>query len=130
MKDRIRELRTSLGLSTREFAKKIGVTASTVSLMENGKRGIGEQTLRLIINEFGINSKWLRTGEGEMYDVELDERTMYVASLLEHQEDPFNNLIIDIMKVYFDLSEEDKKVFQEFLRRFQESRKESSTLEE
>lgn len=49
-----------------KFGKQIGITKSSVSMLESGRNAPSEQTIKLICFEFGINENWLRTGEGEM----------------------------------------------------------------
>jgi transcriptional regulator with XRE-family HTH domain len=68
MKDRIAALRKSLGLSQTEFGNHIGMTAASVSNIENGLRLIQERHIKLILAEFPrVNEAWLRTGEGDMF---------------------------------------------------------------
>lgn len=66
MKDRIKKIRADMGLSMEKFGEKIGITRSSISLLESGKNSPSEQTIRLICKEYGINENWLRNGEGEM----------------------------------------------------------------
>lgn len=78
MHDRIKSIRKALGITGAEFAARIGITASSVSTMENGKSNPSEQTIRSICREFGVNEVWLRTGDGEPflatdYDAELGD---------------------------------------------------------
>lgn len=65
MKDRIKKIRTDNKLSMEKFGERIGITKSSVSLLESGKNSPSEQTIILICKEFGINKDWLLTGEGE-----------------------------------------------------------------
>ena len=67
MKDRIRLLRKTLGLTQAEFAKKINKTPGFISVAEAGKTHFSKPTIRLCEEVFGANPKWLRDGEGEMF---------------------------------------------------------------
>ena len=67
MGDRLRELRKILGLTQREFAEKIGVSQSALSLYESGRDIQFDPIIKQICRQFGISEVWLRTGEGEMY---------------------------------------------------------------
>lgn len=51
---RIKELRTSLGLSQEKFALKIGMDRTYFSSVENGKRNISIVNLEKIIDGLGI----------------------------------------------------------------------------
>ena len=48
----VRRIRRKNGLSQREFAERIGVSQSTVSRWESGKRGLSEKTLYRIMSLF------------------------------------------------------------------------------
>jgi transcriptional regulator with XRE-family HTH domain len=79
--DRLRVLRKSLNLNQTEFAKRLGVTFSAISLMELGKTNLTDQNINLIRLTFGVNEEWLRSGEGEMFNEEallddLDKRAL------------------------------------------------------
>ncbi len=62
--ERVRLIRKKYRLNTREFGQRLGVTATAISNIECGNRRLTEQMAKLISNEFGVNIKWLRTGEG------------------------------------------------------------------
>lgn len=66
MKNRIKQVRKEANLSMEKFGKKIGITKSSISMLELGKNNPSERTIKLICLEFNINENWLRTGEGEM----------------------------------------------------------------
>lgn len=99
MKNRIRKVRADSGLSMEKFGERIGITKSSVSLLESGKNNPSEQTLKLICKEFKVNYDWLAVGEGEMYREIEDDTAEAVSDLLE-EDNPFYNLILGIMKTY------------------------------
>lgn len=66
MNKRIKELRKHLKLTQDEFGEKLGVAKSSISNIEKGRYGVTDQTIKLMVREFGVSEKWLRTGEGEM----------------------------------------------------------------
>lgn len=67
MNERIKELRKTLSLTMEELGEKLGVTRSTISNIESGKRGITKQMILAICREFEVNENWLRNGTGEMF---------------------------------------------------------------
>ena len=75
MKDRIKKVRSELGLNQSEFGKKISISRSAVWKIENGENAPSEQTLKLICKEFGISYIWLTEGIEPMYS-ELDMDSM------------------------------------------------------
>lgn len=66
MKDRIKALRKALSLNQTDFGSKIGVKQSAVAAYESGSRTPLDSVIVSICREFGVNERWLRTGEGEM----------------------------------------------------------------
>lgn len=66
MKDRIKALRKALSLNQTAFGSKIGVKQSAVAAYESGSRTPLDSVIVSICREFGVNERWLRTGEGEM----------------------------------------------------------------
>jgi transcriptional regulator with XRE-family HTH domain len=65
--DRIRLVRKTLGLKQRDFALRIGLTQTSLSMIELGNSALTEKNIILICATFGIDEKWLRTGKGEMF---------------------------------------------------------------
>lgn len=66
MKDRIKALRKALSLNQTDFGSKIGVKQSAVAAYESGSRTPLDSVIVSICREFGVNERWLRTGQGEM----------------------------------------------------------------
>ena len=65
--ERLKQIREHLGHSQEEFGSKIGITRSSVSLLEREKNNPSEQTIMLVCREFNIDYGWLTTGQGEMF---------------------------------------------------------------
>jgi len=65
--DRIRLVRKSLGLNQAEFAKRIGLTQTSMSMIELEKSVLTEKNIKLICVTFAVDEDWLRTGKGEMF---------------------------------------------------------------
>jgi transcriptional regulator with XRE-family HTH domain len=77
--DRIRLVRKTLGLKQGEFARRIGLTQTAMSMIELGKTALTDKNIKLICATFTIDEDWLRTGKGEMFGVE----SPYEKELLE-----------------------------------------------
>lgn len=59
---RIRLLR-GIDMTQKEFAERVGVTQSYLSLVEHGQGEIGAAVLLAISREFGKSIDWLLTGD-------------------------------------------------------------------
>jgi transcriptional regulator with XRE-family HTH domain len=65
--DRIRIVRKTLGLNQGEFARRIGLKQTALSMIEVGKVALTEKNIKLICATFAVDEGWLRTGKGEMF---------------------------------------------------------------
>jgi transcriptional regulator with XRE-family HTH domain len=112
LSDRLRELRKKLNLTQKEFGEKIDIKTSSYSDIENGRRNLTERNMTSICREFNVNEQWLRTGEGEMF-VEDDK------ALLEKYANKYNFSDLDkaALKLFSELSPEDRNIAEEFLLR-------------
>lgn len=63
---RIAELRSVLKLSQEEFGNKLGVTASSVSGWESGRRFSSLSIIKSVCNIYNVNYEWLVNGTGDM----------------------------------------------------------------
>lgn len=105
MNTRLKDFRKSLGLSQKDFANKLKITQPHLSAMENGNKNITERFIKDLVNEFSLNSEWLKTGNGNMY---LD--------LLE----PLNITdpeIREFMEMYIDADDETRSLIKQFLKK-------------
>ncbi len=68
MHDRLREVRKTLDLSQSEFAKHLGMTQTSLSMMECGNSVITDKTVKLVCSTFSVNESWLRYGTGGMWE--------------------------------------------------------------
>lgn len=62
MKERIRMLRESLGLTQAKFAESLGIGRSSVAKLESGENNPSSQTIQLICTQFNVNPEWLKDG--------------------------------------------------------------------
>ena len=82
IKERIIQLRKQLNLSQESFGKRIGLSKSGISNIENGTRTISDTHIKIICSTFGVSEEWLRTGEDLAKTVkELEFFINYLKSL-------------------------------------------------
>lgn len=114
MKERIKELRKTLGLTLESFGDKVGVGKSTISRIENGTNGLTEQMILSICREFNVNEEWLRTGTGEMFkDMTLDEEI--ISFIGEIQWDASSTFKKRFISAIAKLSDEEWKVLEKII---------------
>jgi transcriptional regulator with XRE-family HTH domain len=67
MKDRMVAVRKALSLNQGEFAERLGMKRTSLSMVELGNNALTEKNIKLICMQFNVNESWLRSGEGEMF---------------------------------------------------------------
>ena len=94
--ERIKKLRTTLGLTLEKFGSRLGVGKTAISNIENNKRGITEQMRKAICREFNVNEDWLRYGTGEMFiEKTVDQKlSEFAADLMLDEEDSFRRQFV------------------------------------
>ena len=99
MNNRIKEVRKFYGLSTEEFGKKLGVTRTAISNIENAHRSVTEQMIKSVCREFGVVETWLRTGEGSMFQPtdRRQEITQLTKKLFAEEKDSFKNRFVSVL---------------------------------
>ena len=115
MKDRIKALRQTLGLSMEKFAEPLGVTKGSISKIEHGENYPSTMLQKLICSTFNVNEDWLKTGNGEMF-VTLGRKekvVKYVASLTK---EPMDSKKLKLLETLAELdSDEELEAFSKFV---------------
>lgn len=122
MKDRVRELRKSLGLNQTDFGKAVGVSLSAVQKWESGENVLSDAVILLICQKFSVSETWLRTGSGEMHRgrSKAEEMGDLVGALMSQRPDSFKSAVVSTLlrfdpdgdeweileKIYKNISEE------------------------
>ena len=94
--DRIRLVRKTLGLSQVEFARRMGLTQTYLSMIELEKSVLTDKNVKLICATFAVDEEWLRTGKGEMFG----SMSPYEKELLE----VFGKLTADTQEFILDMA--------------------------
>ena len=102
--DRMKQIRKEEKLTQTDFAKRVGISMSSISQMERGVINPTNQTIEFTCREFNINREWLETGNGEMKRPPLDEVASVLSNVLdEGKNNPLYNFILTWIKAYQDL---------------------------
>ena len=87
LKDRIKSIRTNVGLTQADFGGIIGVSYGSVSQWERGITTPDEPLIRLMCKEYGVNYGWLTKGVGPTYKSELPSDTLFDKFCAEYHMD-------------------------------------------
>jgi transcriptional regulator with XRE-family HTH domain len=102
MKDRLVQLLEKERITSAEFADRIGVQRSNVSHILNGRNNPGFSFIQKVLETFPrVNSRWMITGEGEMYTDRQSPLKSVSANLFSNSDDriaeqkPKNNVLTE-----------------------------------
>lgn len=110
MKTRIKEVRTTLKLTQKQFGERLGVRQNTVAGWERGAKP-SAAALKNICNEFGVSKTWLESGEGEMLDV----NGTYNRAELKHLFPTLSAEAVALIQSIAALSPEHQKLLVQFI---------------
>lgn len=106
--DRLREIRKSLQISQREFSKRIFISQSLYADIEKGNIEPKERFLRLISSEYNINLDWMKTGNGEMWNLSpIDLRLEYLIEIFRQFNPELQDVILDHLRRLLEVHKKD-----------------------
>jgi len=114
--DRVKQLRKSLDLTLDKFGEHVGVTKTAISRIEKGERSVTDQMFRSICREFNVREEWLRDGIDPVYDLSEENGIEYIELLMNGVDSSFRDIILDIIKSYSELNDDNKKTVVQFIK--------------
>ncbi|MDR2479993.1 MAG: helix-turn-helix domain-containing protein, partial [Treponema sp.] len=91
--ERIKLVRKTLKLSQVEFARAIYISNGYIAELECEHRRVNDRIIHLISLTFGVNEKWLKTGEGEMFYKTPGEKLRRMVSLFNELPPKFQDYV-------------------------------------
>lgn len=122
IEDRILLLREEHELSQEEFGEKIGVTKSTISLIERKLRNPSERVIRDICREFNVNEPWLRDG-AEPKDVAVPAEDEYFKAVKQISKSN-DKLAMQAIIEYWKLDDVSKEALKNYIYKIAEKSRE------
>ena len=101
MNTRIKELRNYLKLTQKEFSNNIAMQPSSLCDIEKGNAPITERTILIICSQYNVNEKWLRFGEGEMFNISNKKYDDFF-SIFNNLNEPLQDFLIQTAKNLID----------------------------
>lgn len=111
MNERIKQVRKFLKLNQDEFGKRLGVTATAISKIENSERGLTEQMILSVCRVFNVNEDWLRNGIGEMF---VNPKQALIDDLIENYN--LNGVMRNIAEAYWKLDKDSRFIVDRFVK--------------
>lgn len=113
MNDRFKELRTALGLSREDFAKKLGLKSrGKIENLEHGRIEPDETFIKLTCKVYKVNYQWLVNGVGEMFADDDGDAQAIVDSVMTSDNEFAKKTLVAFAK----LSEEKWKLIEEIIK--------------
>jgi len=92
--ERIRELRCTLKLSQRAFAKAVYVSNGYLADIELGNNEVKDRLIHLISTTFSVNKHWLLTGEGRMFNSSTEEKMERMTTLFNELYPEYQDFVL------------------------------------
>ena len=89
MLQRLKQVRKALGYTQTEFAKFLGITQTSYSMIENGIRPLSDKYVRIICITFNVSEQYLVSGQGELLPDTQDYLLIMAKELLKMQQKLF-----------------------------------------
>jgi transcriptional regulator with XRE-family HTH domain len=94
---RIRQVRHTLKLSQVRFSRGIYLSNGYLAGLELENYKANDRIIELIVSKYGVNRRWLETGEGEMFDKTPDRQLEQMISLFHELNPHFQDFLFDFM---------------------------------
>jgi transcriptional regulator with XRE-family HTH domain len=92
--ERIKEIRRTLKLSQRAFAKEVYVSHGYLAGIELGHNEVKDRLIHLIVISFSVNKHWLLTGKGRMFNSTPDEKLERMTGLFNELCPEFQDFVL------------------------------------
>jgi transcriptional regulator with XRE-family HTH domain len=102
---RVKQVREALELSQRNFSLILSLSHSYIAGIETGIRKVNGRIIKLIVSEFGVNETWLRTGEGEMFARNPDEKFTKLVGLFKELPPKYQEVVYQMIEVLLRVKE-------------------------
>ncbi|MBR1436972.1 MAG: helix-turn-helix transcriptional regulator [Synergistaceae bacterium] len=66
--ERVKFVRKTLKMNQKDFGKMIGLTQTSLSMIEVGTNIVTEKNIKLICATFNVREEWLREGKGKIFN--------------------------------------------------------------
>ena len=122
--ERIRYLRKDvLHLTQQKFSESLNMSRANTGNIEIGRIALTDRVISDICAKYHVNEEWIRSGTGPIFEEKLpiDEVSSYVEDLLEPDDDPFKDFIIEMMRTYHELDDTSKSAARLYFSKLREN---------
>ncbi|MDR2965477.1 MAG: helix-turn-helix domain-containing protein [Treponema sp.] len=107
---RLKNIRQSLNLSQKNFAKSLFISTSYYTLLETGNRRAKDSFLDLVCKIYNVNKNWLLFGKGDVFtaeppDMQLEE----LLGIFKHLNEHFKGYILEQVRFLEKIQKNEEK---------------------
>jgi transcriptional regulator with XRE-family HTH domain len=107
--ERILEIRKAKGLTQKEFAERIQVSATLIGSIEEKRRVVKDRVIALVSMKFQANENWIRTGQGKMFDRLQNERLERIIHNFKRLDENSQDFILGHLDLLLELRKKEGK---------------------
>jgi len=100
---RVKEIRHTINLTQAKFASRIAISGSYLAGIESGEKQVNKRIIKLIGQEFGVDEHWFNTGEGSMFNDDVDLRSLKATSLFKMLDHRFQDFALQHLNLLVEL---------------------------
>jgi len=96
---RIREIRTTLGLSQAKFSSLLSLSSGYIAGIETGRIPVNERLIKLVCSSFNANELWIRYGEGCMFSEVMpdDDRFKNLVNMVRGLPPKYQDFLFNVL---------------------------------
>jgi transcriptional regulator with XRE-family HTH domain len=96
--ERIKVVRKTLNLSQIIFSRGIYLSNGYYADIELGNKRANDRIIELISTKYGVNRRWLETGEGKMFDKAPPDKDLeQMITIFRELEPGYKSLVLNII---------------------------------
>ena len=94
---RVVKIRKIMGYTQEKFAEPLKLSCSFQGQIEKNHRKVNDRLMKMICLTYGVSEDWLKTGEGEMFDLGKDPRLERIIRNFNKLEPSLQNYVMDYL---------------------------------
>jgi transcriptional regulator with XRE-family HTH domain len=105
---RIKEIRTTLGLSQAKFSAIIALSSGYIPRIETRQIAVNERLIKLICSSFNVNESFLRYGEGDMFLAEVpDDKFKNLVSVVKCLPPKYQDFLFGVLDMLLKMKDKE-----------------------
>ena len=108
--ERFRDIRLQLNKTQAEFGEQCGLGRAVIANIENNRSPVTPLYIKVVVDNFGANEEWLRTGEGPMFVETKDDYIEHLVQLYKG-----GDILRKVINAFIALAPEEQKAVLKFV---------------